>query len=161
MLVVHLFHTLFHFVGHKHISILEKQLFSQVRSTIIEEFPEATIHYSDWATTRPPQAGRGGWNPRIDVPGWDIVDSYRADMSKFASNRQACIHLAETITSDKDWPDDTPSWGHYMVELTADHSDFGIYTGNAATAARVNIHLNNHCPSSDGGDVAADEVFDD
>ena len=150
------------FVGHKHISILEKQLFDQVREQIIEEFPEASIYYSDWATTRPPQAGGGGWNPRIDVPSWDIVDSYRADMSNFASNRQACIHLAEIVTSEENWPNDTPSWGHYMIELTADHSDFGIYTGNAATAARVNMHLNNHCPDdNDGNGVMADEDFDD
>lgn len=143
------------------LEIQEVPFFDQVVASVRLDFNRASIGYSDWATTRPPLDARGGarWVPRIDVPGNTSIIVYRSRVDEDSGEtvRDACIRLAQFIVSDPNWPDPPTSWGHYAIDLTASENDFGVYSPQRNTAARINMHICNRVRDLTGAGMAIGE----
>lgn len=147
------------------VALDEITFFNSIRSFAQQNFNRANVGYSDWATTRPPSdiKGGGGWIPRIDVPRVRDVVIYRSriDESLGEDVKDACIRLARSVVADPNWPSPPPSWGHYLVDVTAAESDFGVYSAQRNTATRINMHLFNRLSELTGhGTDGYEEPFD-
>ena len=136
----------------------EFNLVDSVNAQLAQTTNLGAVKYSDWATTRPPGgAGGGDWIPRIDVPEIDKVRMYRDRIKATESSAQTCQRLAAFAVSNSNWPSPPPSWGHYSIDLTASGGEHGIYSAQANSATRINIHLHNVLSAGEAGPPATGE----
>jgi hypothetical protein len=146
-------------------SIYERILFN----SITENYNFSPVIYSDRGSARAEkqEGGSGVPPPRIDYPlkkDWKFVRrevDENAPDSK-AKRKAAYIEIAKEIVNSDYWIPELRLWGTQQIEITAENSDFGIYSAQKATAARINIHLFNqlHYNSVDS-EINTDEEWID
>lgn len=105
-------------------------------SNLARRHNAAQLIYGDWGSTRPPYDPTPMSNvPRIDLPtqrGW--TSFRRVEEEDYQA-------IAKRVISDRDWPTDLNIWGTYAISSTAAGVPGAIKSPNAASAARINIHL--------------------
>ena len=148
------------------INLKELDFFDEVRAFVAQAYNRSTVRYSDWATTRPPPSIPipARWVPRIDIPERQQIRIFRSRIDTEAAEdvRDTCIRLARVAVADQSWPSPPPSWGHYLVDLTASESEFGIYSPQRNTATRINMHLHQRLSALvQRGVTFGEEPFDD
>ncbi|MCH4899367.1 beta family protein [Pseudomonas sp. B707] len=146
-------------------SIYERILFN----SITDNHNFSPVIYSDRGSARAEkqEGGSGVPPPRIDYPlkkDWKFV---RREVDENAPDsktkrKAAYIEIAKEIVNSDYWIPELRLWGTQQIEITAENSDFGIYSAQKATAARINIHLFNqlHYNSVDS-EINTDEEWID
>jgi hypothetical protein len=127
-------------------SIYERILFNKIEREDIFK----PIIYSDRGSARAQKQSGGGGTPppRIDYPlkkDWKFVRREVEDDAPNSKERRkkAYIEIAKEIIASDYWIPELRLWGTQQIELTAEESEFGIYSAQKSTAARINIHLLN------------------
>jgi len=127
------------FTGLTHQEIFEREHFSGVAAHVD---PQGLI-YSDRGSARAErQAGGGGAPaPRIDFAGPALWNFFRSEPVEKNERPAAYVAQANEAIDHDCWDEDLHVWGTQMIERTARAEDIGLYSPQAATAARINIHL--------------------
>lgn len=125
-------------------SIYERILFNSIDAQEVY----SPLIYSDRGSARASKqdGGSGTPPPRIDYPmkkDWKFV---RREVDNDApgskeKRKEAYIEIAQEIVSADYWMPELRLWGTQQIELTAEGNEFGIFSAQRATAARINIHL--------------------
>lgn len=127
-------------------SIYERMLYNELN----EQIGVTPIIYSDRGSARADKqdGGAGTPPPRIDYPlkkDWKFVRREVDDNAPNAPERRraAYVEISKEISSSSYWIPGLRLWGTQQIEITAEGSDFGIYSPMRSTAVRINIHLFN------------------
>jgi Beta protein len=144
--------------GQSDVPLLEIDLFDQISSVIRSRYNNATLKYSDWATTRPPNNGGGGAAPpRIDLPLLRQISVHRdAPRGTIPTDY---TDLAQAAFRRNPWSNPPQCWGHNCLNLSALGAQGGVDNLQKNTASRANIHMHNTILRLAGGPVALDEPF--
>jgi len=132
-------------------TIYERALYDKLRIDIED------LIYSDRGSARLSDNSGGGGTPppRIDYPcrnEWKFVRLEFSEENSFLEKNDKSVALkeekkelytviAKTIMAEPYWESDLKLWANYIIELTAKGDDYGIYSAQTATAARINKHL--------------------
>lgn len=146
-------------------SIYERLLYNTISDSGIFQ----PLVYSDRGSARAlkQDGGSGVPPPRIDYPlkkDWRFVRrEVESDAPNSKENRKsAYIEIAKEIMNSNYWIPELRLWGTQQIEITADANDFGIFTPQKSTAARINIHLFNQLHyQEESGTVDTDEEWID
>jgi hypothetical protein len=148
------------FTGLTHQEIFEREHFNGVAA---HAGPEGLI-YSDRGSARAErQTGGGGAPaPRIDFAGAAEWSFFRSDPVEKDERPAAYVAQARNAVDDECWDEALHVWGTQMIERTARAEGVGLYSPQAATAARINIHLHQQLFHDDpDGLHDTDEEFSD
>lgn len=127
-------------------SIYERMLYNQ----LVDIESVGPIIYSDRGSARAEKqdGGAGTPPPRIDYPlkkDWKFVRREVDDDAPNAKERRRAAYreISQEIVTNDYWIPELRLWGTQQIEITAEGSDFGIYSPLRSTAVRINIHLFN------------------